>query len=161
MVLVGAGGVDHDELVKLAEKNFSGLPVSSNPIKLGQVAHGKSDFVGSEVRVRDDTMPTAHIAIAVEGVSWSSPDYFPMLVMQSILGNWDRALGASPLLSSKLVPHRPVKQPGQQLHVLLHLVLRHRTLGHLHDNGEPDEHRRPYALHAQGVGTYVHGPSGR
>lgn len=102
MVLVGAGGVDHDELVKLAEKNFSGLPVSSNPIKLGQVAHGKSDFVGSEVRVRDDTMPTAHIAIAVEGVSWSSPDYFPMLVMQSILGNWDRALGASPLLSSKL-----------------------------------------------------------
>lgn len=102
MVLVGAGGVDHDELVKLAEKHFSGLPVSANPIKLGQVAHGKSDFVGSEVRVRDDTMPTAHIAIAVEGVSWSSPDYFPMLVMQSILGNWDRALGASPLLSSKL-----------------------------------------------------------
>ncbi|KLO06958.1 hypothetical protein SCHPADRAFT_909909 [Schizopora paradoxa] len=102
MVLVGAGGVDHNELVKLAEKHFSGLPVSPSPIKLGQVAHGKSDFVGSEVRVRDDTMPTCHIAIAVEGVSWSSPDYFPMLVMQSIIGNWDRALGASPLLSSKL-----------------------------------------------------------
>ena len=102
MVLVGAGGVDHQELVKLAEKHFSTLPVSPNPIPLGRQAHGKSDFVGSEVRVRDDTMDTAHIAIAVEGVSWSSPDYFPMLVMQSIFGNWDRALGSSPLLSSRL-----------------------------------------------------------
>lgn len=102
MVLVGAGGVDHQELVKLAEKNFASLPVSSNPIPLGRQAHGKSSFVGSEVRIRDDTMQTAHIAIAVEGVSWSSPDYFPMLVMQSIFGNWDRALGSSPLLSSRL-----------------------------------------------------------
>ena len=34
MVLVGAGGVDHSELVKLAEKHFS-LPVSVNPIALG------------------------------------------------------------------------------------------------------------------------------
>ncbi|KAL5501647.1 MAS1 [Sanghuangporus vaninii] len=102
MVLVGAGGVDHEELVKLAERHFAGLPVSPNPIPLGRVAHGKSEFIGSEVRVRDDTMSTAHIAIAVEGVGWSSPDYFPMLVMQSIFGNWDRALGSSPLLSSRL-----------------------------------------------------------
>lgn len=102
MVLVGAGGVEHEELVKLAEKHFSGLPVSPNPIPLGRLAHNKTPFSGAEVRVRDDTMPTAHIAIAVEGVSWSSPDYFPMLVMQSIFGNWDRALGSSPLLSSRL-----------------------------------------------------------
>ncbi|TDL22095.1 hypothetical protein BD410DRAFT_788778 [Rickenella mellea] len=102
MVLVGAGGVDHAELVKLAEKHFSSLPVSPNPIPLGRAAHPKTQFVGSEVRVRDDTMSTANIAIAVEGVGWSSPDYFPMLVMQSIFGNWDRALGSSPLLSSRL-----------------------------------------------------------
>jgi processing peptidase subunit beta len=62
----------------------------------------KPDFVGSEVRVRDDDIPTAHIAVAVEGVSWSSPDYYPMLVMQSIFGNWDRALGSASLLSSHL-----------------------------------------------------------
>ena len=102
MVLVGAGGVDHEELVKLAEKHFSSLPVSPNPIPLGRLSQNKTPFTGAEVRVRDDTMSTAHIAIAVEGVSWSSPDYFPMLVMQSILGNWDRALGSSPLLSSRL-----------------------------------------------------------
>ncbi|KAF8834482.1 hypothetical protein BDN67DRAFT_976017 [Paxillus ammoniavirescens] len=102
MVLVGAGGVDHQELVKLAEKHFSSLPVSQNPIPLGRLAHPRSDFIGSEVRIRDDDLPCAHLAIAVEGVGWSSPDYFPMLVMQSIMGNWDRSLGASPLLSSRL-----------------------------------------------------------
>jgi len=102
MVLVGTGAVDHEELVKLAEKQFAALPVSANPIRLGRQSHQKTSFVGSEVRIRDDTMPTAHIAIAVEGVSWSSPDYFPMMVLQSIFGNWDRALGASPILSSRL-----------------------------------------------------------
>jgi processing peptidase subunit beta len=102
MVLVGAGGVDHAELVKLAEKHFSSLPVSPNPIPLGRLAHPKTSFVGSEVRIRDDDIPTANIAIAVEGVGWSSPDYFPMMVMQSIIGNWDRSLGSSSLLSSLL-----------------------------------------------------------
>ncbi|EGO23723.1 core subunit of the ubiquinol-cytochrome c reductase complex, QCR1 [Serpula lacrymans var. lacrymans S7.9] len=90
------------KLVKLAETHFSSLPVSSNPIPLGKLAHAKSGFVGADVRIRDDDVPCAHVAIAVEGVGWSSPDYFPMLVMQSIFGNWDRSLGASPLLSSRL-----------------------------------------------------------
>ncbi|CAO1629520.1 unnamed protein product [Sympodiomycopsis kandeliae] len=102
MVLVGAGGVDHDELVKLAEKHFSGLPVSPNPLALGKSNSASSRFVGSEVRMRDDTVPVCSFALAVEGVSWSSPDYFPMLVLQSIMGNWDRSLGSSPLLSSRL-----------------------------------------------------------
>ena len=102
MVLVGTGAVDHQELVSLAETHFSSLPVSPNPIPLGRLSHPKTEFIGSEVRVRNDELPTAHIAIAVEGVGWSSPDYFPMLVMQSIFGNWDRSLGSSSLLSSRL-----------------------------------------------------------
>lgn len=102
MVLVGAGGVEHDSLVKLAEQHFGSLPVSQSPIKLGQSSSPKTAFVGSEVRIRDDTSPTCNFALAVEGVSWKSPDYFPMLVLQSIMGNWDRSLGSSPLLSSRL-----------------------------------------------------------
>ncbi|KAG9009570.1 hypothetical protein FRB94_011987 [Tulasnella sp. JGI-2019a] len=103
MVLVGAGGIEHEELIKLAEKNFSSLPVSKNPLPLGGV-HGKTkpQFMGTEVRIRDDSMPTVNVALAVEGCSWRSPDYFPMLVLQSIFGNWDRSLGSSPLLSSRL-----------------------------------------------------------
>ncbi|KAJ7031098.1 Metalloenzyme, LuxS/M16 peptidase-like protein [Mycena alexandri] len=104
MVLVGAGGVDHAELVALAEKHFSSLPTSPSPFRLGD-AHAtktKPTFVGSEVRLRDDDVGAAHIAIAVEGVGWSSPDYFPMMALQSVFGNWDRSLGSAAHLSSRL-----------------------------------------------------------
>ncbi|KTW30329.1 mitochondrial-processing peptidase subunit beta [Pneumocystis carinii B80] len=102
MVLVGAGGVSHEQLVELAEKYFSNLPVSPNPLDIGSSRGVAPKFTGSEVRIRDDTSPTANIAIAVEGVSWKHPDYWVMLVMQAIVGNWDRTLGSASHLSSKL-----------------------------------------------------------
>lgn len=105
MVLVSAGGVPHEHLVELAEKHFSRLPTAPPTGLASQVAaeqKRKPDFVGSEVRIRDDTIPTAHIAIAVEGVSWKDDDYFTALVTQAIVGNWDRAMGNSPYLGSKL-----------------------------------------------------------
>lgn len=98
MVLVGAGGVPHEQLVELAEKHFSNIKAASGVPTPKQVP----DFVGSEVRMRDDTMQTANIAIAVEGVGWNDPDYYPALVTQAIVGNWDRAMGNSPYLGSKL-----------------------------------------------------------
>lgn len=85
MVLVGAGGVSHEQLVELAEKYFSNLPVSPNPLDIGSSRGSAPKFTGSEVRIRDDTSPTANIAIAVEGVSWKHPDYWVMLVMQAIV----------------------------------------------------------------------------
>ena len=39
-----------------------------------------SDFKGSDVRVRDDGMPLAHVAIAVEGCGWTNPDNIPLMV---------------------------------------------------------------------------------
>lgn len=104
MVLVGAGGIPHAQLVDLAEKHFAALPTAP-PAALSSIAaaqKAKPDFIGSEVRIRDDTMPTANIAIAVEGVSWKDDDYFTALVAQAIVGNWDRAMGSSPYLGSKL-----------------------------------------------------------
>eukprot|EP00339_Tiarina_fusa_P020107 CAMPEP_0117067844 /NCGR_PEP_ID=MMETSP0472-20121206/47507_1 /TAXON_ID=693140 ORGANISM="Tiarina fusus, Strain LIS" /NCGR_SAMPLE_ID=MMETSP0472 /ASSEMBLY_ACC=CAM_ASM_000603 /LENGTH=199 /DNA_ID=CAMNT_0004789585 /DNA_START=72 /DNA_END=671 /DNA_ORIENTATION=- len=35
-------------------------------------------------------MPHAHVAIAVEGVSATHGDAFPQMVMQMMLGNWDK-----------------------------------------------------------------------
>lgn len=100
MVLVGAGGVPHQQLVDLAEKYFAGLPSKAQSVVAEQKQ--KPEFIGSEVRIRDDTMNTANIAIAVEGVSWNDEDYFTALVTQAIVGNWDRAMGNSPYLGSKL-----------------------------------------------------------
>ncbi|KAI9837027.1 MAG: hypothetical protein M1819_000676 [Sarea resinae] len=105
MVLVGAGGVPHEQLVELAEKHFSGLPTqppTATSSKLAAEQKRLPDFVGSEVRIRDDTIPTANIAIAVEGVSWKDDDYFTALVTQAIVGNYDRAMGNAPYLGSKL-----------------------------------------------------------
>jgi processing peptidase subunit beta len=105
MVLVGAGGIPHQQLVDLAEKHFSGLPSEPPNYSAKELAaeqKQKPEFVGSEVRIRDDTMQTANIAIAVEGVSWKDEDYFTALVTQAIVGNWDRAMGNSPYLGSKL-----------------------------------------------------------
>ncbi|KAL4876306.1 Metalloenzyme, LuxS/M16 peptidase-like protein [Aspergillus karnatakaensis] len=105
MVLVGAGGIPHKQLVKLAEEHFGSLPSkppTSAALALAAEQKRQPEFIGSEVRIRDDTLPTAHIALAVEGVSWKDDDYFTALVAQAIVGNWDRAMGNSPYLGSKL-----------------------------------------------------------
>lgn len=101
MVLVGAGGVDHDQLCALGEQLFTHLPKASSTTKK-QPSYKPADFVGSEVRIRDDTMSQAHIAVAVGGVGWNHPDHIPLLVAQTIAGSWDRSLGNGTHLGSKL-----------------------------------------------------------
>lgn len=102
MVLVGAGGIPHEKLVDLAEKHFSGLPGKGAQNEAYLLSKKKADFIGSDVRVRDDTIGTANIALAVEGVSWNSEDYFTALVTQAIVGNYDKAMGNAPHQGSKL-----------------------------------------------------------
>ncbi|KAL2154679.1 hypothetical protein VTH82DRAFT_3355 [Thermothelomyces myriococcoides] len=102
MVLVGAGGIPHQQLVEMADKYFSKLPPKAPETSAYLLSKKKPDFIGSDVRIRDDTIPTANIAIAVEGVSWNDPDYFTALVAQAIVGNYDKALGNAPHQGSKL-----------------------------------------------------------
>lgn len=105
MVLVGTGAVEHDELVELARKHFGSLKSSEKPKEVGTGSidpYEITRFVGSEVRVRDDTIPSAHIAIAVEGVAWGSKDYYPALVAQAVIGSWDRVSSTANTQGSKL-----------------------------------------------------------
>ena len=53
----------------------------------------KCRYTGSEIRVRDDSVPLAHVAIAVEGVGWANPDNIPLMVANTLLGTWDRSQG--------------------------------------------------------------------
>ncbi|EIE79631.1 hypothetical protein G6F55_002849 [Rhizopus delemar] len=101
MILVGAGGVDHDALVRLAENHFGSLPNKLNE-STSKSAMKKAVFTGDEFRLHDPKSKQAYIAVAVEGASWTSPDYFPLLVMQSIIGSWDRSLGATGQMDSRL-----------------------------------------------------------
>lgn len=101
MILVGAGGVDHDQLVHLAQTHFGNLPNKLDN-STSKSAMKKAEFIGQEFRLSDSKSPLAHIAVAVEGASWTSPDYFPLLVLQSIIGSWDRSLGAVGHMDSRL-----------------------------------------------------------
>lgn len=46
-----------------------------------------------QIRMRDDALPLAHIAIAVEGASAASPDIVPLMVANSIIGSYDLTYG--------------------------------------------------------------------
>lgn len=99
MVLAAAGGVNHDELVKYAEKHFGSLKAETNTeVQALQPCR----FTGSEVRVRDDDIRLAHIAVSVEGTSWSDADTIPLMVASTMLGSWDRSMAAGGNLGSKL-----------------------------------------------------------
>lgn len=54
-----------------------------------------------QIRVRDDKMPLAHIAIAVEAVGWSHPDTIPLMVANTLIGNWDRSFGGGVVSTGK------------------------------------------------------------
>lgn len=43
--------------------------------------------------MRDDDLPLAHIAIAVEGPGVASPDIIPLMVANCIIGSYDLTYG--------------------------------------------------------------------
>jgi len=90
MVLAGAGGVNHGELCSMAEKYFAKIGTQV-PHEVPIDLHCR--YTGSDVRVRDDSMPLAHVAIAVEGCGWTNPDNIPLMVANTLIGNWDRSMG--------------------------------------------------------------------
>ncbi|KAF2354591.1 Peptidase M16 N-terminal [Trinorchestia longiramus] len=90
MVLAGAGGVDHATLAGLAEQHFKGHQGSDKEVP---PVPTYCRYTGSEVRVRDDDMPLAYMAIAVQGCGWNNPDNIPLMIANTIVGNWDRTHG--------------------------------------------------------------------
>nr|AMW91809.1 mitochondrial-processing peptidase subunit beta-like protein [Dermanyssus gallinae] len=99
IVLACAGGVDHDELVKLAEQHFGKVGTGFDQ---QIIIPSPCRYTGSEVRVRDDDMPFAHVAIAIEGAGWTNPDNIPLMVANTMIGSWDRSHGGGANASSRL-----------------------------------------------------------
>jgi len=89
LVLVGTGAVKHDQFVSLASSAFSKLPVNGNP------AFSRVNYVGSEIRIRDDTVHDVKLAITWEAVGRSHPHYWTSLLLQTLVGKWDRHLSFS------------------------------------------------------------------
>lgn len=63
--------------------------LKSNGIQINSSTNSNISFL--QIRVHDNKMPLAHIAIAVEAVGWSHPDTIPLMVANTLIGNWDRS----------------------------------------------------------------------
>jgi processing peptidase subunit beta len=105
MVIAAAGAVEHTELVDLADKLFGDVPSESTTGVEPYMEPAK--FTGSDIRVRFDDQPLAHITYAFPTCGWSDPDNYPLMVMQSMLGAWDgqSSFGSGAHNSSKMISH--------------------------------------------------------
>lgn len=88
MVIAASGAVDHGQLVRLATEKFGALkpaPANKNTTFL------PAQYIGGEYRERQDEAEMVNMAIAFETCGWKDADTFPLLVMHSLLGSWDKA----------------------------------------------------------------------
>ena len=100
MVIAGAGAIDHSQLCDLASTHFGQLPTA--PAGAVDTAYDPAIFTGSDVRIRFDSDDTAHVALAFEGASWTSEYAFPLMIMQTMLGSYNRASGLGKNVASKM-----------------------------------------------------------
>lgn len=79
MILAAAGDVNHDEIVRQAERIFGHLAARRNPLR------AVARWQGSETR-HIKTLEQAHFALGFEGPGFQSPDYYPAQIWTMIMG---------------------------------------------------------------------------
>ncbi|KAF0675795.1 M16 family metallopeptidase [Profundibacterium mesophilum] len=79
MILSAAGAVDHDAIVRMAEKHFGDRP--------GRPAHSydPARFLGGERHERRD-LEQVHFALAIESPDYCAPDFYAAQIYASALG---------------------------------------------------------------------------
>ncbi|RLV93543.1 Cytochrome b-c1 complex subunit 1 mitochondrial [Spathaspora sp. JA1] len=95
VVVAASGKVDHDALVDAVDASLkveSGLRPQVKP----------ASFLGSEVRMRDDTLPKAYVSIAVNGEGLNSPGYYLAKVAAAVFGSFDSTSSLRNYTSPKL-----------------------------------------------------------
>jgi len=98
MVIAAAGPIEHNEIVKLCEGLFSDIRQKGEHEPYMEPAV----FTGSEIRVRFDDTPLAHIAYAFPTAGWTDPDNFPLLVIQHMLGSWNKQSSFTNICNTRL-----------------------------------------------------------
>ena len=83
MVVSTSGAVKHEEIVELSKNLFTTQLIEKDP----------TIFTRSEVRMIDDDVPLAQFAVAFNGTSWIDSNSVALMVMQTILGSWNKSVG--------------------------------------------------------------------
>lgn len=80
LVVAAAGRLDHDRLVEQVARHFSELPAGEAPKRSGAVESGYRWLV------RSKKTEQAHLCLSTPGLRTNSPDKWPMLVLDTVLG---------------------------------------------------------------------------
>ncbi|KAI3462891.1 hypothetical protein Pfo_019554 [Paulownia fortunei] len=113
-VVVASGAVKHEDFVEEVKKLFTKL--SSDPTTASElVAKEPAIFTGSEVRMLDDDIPLAQFAVAFEGASWTDPDSIALMVMQSMLGSWNKSAGGGKHMGSELAQRVGINEIAESM----------------------------------------------
>lgn len=94
-VVAASGNFEHEQLVDALEAELK-IPQGLKP------AVAPASFLGSEVRLRDDTNPKAFVSIAVQGEGVSSPAYCVAKVGAAVFGDFDAKSAIAKFTSPKL-----------------------------------------------------------
>ncbi|XP_031492822.1 probable mitochondrial-processing peptidase subunit beta, mitochondrial [Nymphaea colorata] len=114
MVISAAGAVKHEDIVEQVKKLFTKL--STDPTTASQlVAKEPAIFTGSEVRIIDDDIPLAQFAVAFNGASWTDPDSVALMVMQSMLGSWNKNAGGGKHMGSELAQRIGINEIAESM----------------------------------------------
>ena len=97
--VVSTGNITPDAVMKAIEGNLS---LTTTPTT-ESVTRATSSFLGSEIRLRDDTLPKAWVSIAVESEPINSPDYLVAKLASHIYGSYDAHEPRSRMQGIKLV----------------------------------------------------------
>ncbi|KAH7532711.1 probable mitochondrial-processing peptidase subunit beta, mitochondrial isoform X1 [Ziziphus jujuba] len=114
MVVVASGAVKHEDIVGSVKSLFTKL--SADPTTASQlVAKEPAIFTGSEVRIIDDDIPLAQFAVAFSGASWTDPDSIPLMVMQAMLGSWNKSAGGGKHMGSELAQRVGINEIAESM----------------------------------------------
>ncbi|CAM9571830.1 unnamed protein product [Chrysoparadoxa australica] len=87
IVLSAAGAVNHEAVAASLDHELSGIPATATSQEAVEAGH----FRGSDKRMRFDSYPLAHIALAFKSAPKGSEYSLPLQVMQEIMGSWDNS----------------------------------------------------------------------
>jgi len=90
IVVSAAGAVNHDVLSKVVSTSFGGISTEP-PVDVPMPVKTPAMFTGSDIRIRFDSMPHAHIAVSFPTAGATDPDHIPLLIIEKLLGSWTRA----------------------------------------------------------------------
>jgi predicted Zn-dependent peptidase len=79
VVVAAAGALEHDRVVELAKQHFADLPGVMPPA----ITAGR--YEGGEFREGRD-LDQVHLVLGFPGVSYDDPDYYPVLLLSTLLG---------------------------------------------------------------------------